>query len=147
MILGILKGDFTKRGPKILTYRDYKKFDILSFRSEILNHRILNFRDYRSVDISVKSLLNKQDPIKRKYVRANDGPFMTKELRKAIMHRSKLKNRYTYNKNEENHKAYKWQRNKGVKLLRNAKSSYFRNLDLQIIANSGERSNRSLQKR
>ena len=44
--------------------------------------------------------------IKRKYVLANDGPFMTKELRKAIMHRSKLKNRYTYNKNEGNHKAY-----------------------------------------
>ena len=107
MILSILKGDFTKRSPKILTYRDYKKFDIPSFRSEILNHRILNFRDYGSVDISVKSLHNKHAPIKRKTVSANDGPFMTKELRKAIMHRSKLKNRYTYNKNEGNHKAYK----------------------------------------
>ena len=98
MILSILKGDFTKRCPKIFTYRDCKKFDIPSFRSEILNHRILNSRDYGSVDISVKSLLNKHAPIKRKYLRANDGPFMTKELRKAIMHRSKLKNRYTYNK-------------------------------------------------
>ena len=79
MILSILKGDFAKRGPKILTYRDYKKFDIPSFRSEILNHRILNFRDYGSVDIFVKSLLNKHAPIKRKFVRAKDGPFMTKE--------------------------------------------------------------------
>ena len=107
MILSILKGYFTKRSPKILTYREYKKFDIPSFRSEILNHRILNFRDYGSVDISVKSLHNKHAPIKRKTVSANDGPFMTKELRKAIMHRSKLKKRYTNNKNEGIHKAYK----------------------------------------
>ena len=35
--------------------------------------------------------------IKRKYVRAKDGPFITQELCKAIMHRSKLKNRITYN--------------------------------------------------
>ena len=97
------QGDFTKRGPKIFTYRDHKKFDIPSFRSEILNHRILNCRDCRSVDISIKSFLNKHVPIKRKYVRANDGPFVTKELRKAIMHRSKRKNRNTNNENEENH--------------------------------------------
>ena len=38
------------------------------------------------------NILNKHVPIKLKYIRANDGPFMNKELRKEIMIRSKLKN-------------------------------------------------------
>ena len=42
MILSILKGDFIKRGPKIIAYRDYKKFDILRFISKILHKQILN---------------------------------------------------------------------------------------------------------
>ena len=136
MILSILKGDFIKRGPKIITYRDYKQFDIPSFRSEISNPQILNCRDYGNIDILVKTLLNKYAPIKRKYVRANDGPFMTKELLKAIMHRSKLKNTYNKNKSDEDHKAYKRQRNRCVKLLRNAKNSYFRNIDLSNLTDN-----------
>ena len=39
--------------------------------------------------------LDKHVPIKKKIVRGNEAPFMTKELSKAIMSRSKLKNRYT----------------------------------------------------
>ena len=35
--------------------------------------------------------------MKKKIVRGNEAPFMTKELSKAIMNRSKLKNRYIYN--------------------------------------------------
>ena len=34
---------------------------------------------------------DKEAPFKKKYLRANDGPFMTRELRKAIMKRSRLK--------------------------------------------------------
>ena len=34
--------------------------------------------------------------MKKKIVRGNEAPFMTKELSKAIMNRSKLKNRYIY---------------------------------------------------
>ena len=40
------------------------------------------------------NLLNGYAPIKCKYLRANDGPFMNKELRKAVMFRSRLKNNY-----------------------------------------------------
>ena len=38
--------------------------------------------------------LNKHAPLKRKYVRANEAPFMTKELHKAIMKRSKLRKKF-----------------------------------------------------
>ena len=35
------------------------------------------------------------DPIKKKTVRGNEAPSMTKELNKVIMNKSKLHNRYT----------------------------------------------------
>ena len=37
----------------------------------------------------VMSIFNKHVPIKLKYIRANDSPFMNRELRKAMMVRSK----------------------------------------------------------
>ena len=35
MIVTILKGGFVKRGPKIIIYRDYKKFDVNTFRDDL----------------------------------------------------------------------------------------------------------------
>ena len=39
----------------------------------------------------------------------NDGPFMTKALRKENMHRTKLRNKYNDDRSEENVKAFKKQ--------------------------------------
>ena len=39
-----------------------------------------------------RMVLDKHAPIKKKIVRYNEAPFMTKKLSKAIMNRSKLKN-------------------------------------------------------
>ena len=39
------------------------------------------------------AVLNEHAPVKQKYVRANDGPFMTKALLKENMHRTELRNR------------------------------------------------------
>ena len=36
-------------------------------------------------------VLHKHAPLKVKKVRGNQGPFMTKELRKAIMNKSKIR--------------------------------------------------------
>ena len=41
----------------------------------------------------LRMVLYKHAPIKKKLLRGNEAPFMTKELSKAIMNRSKLKNR------------------------------------------------------
>ena len=44
-------------------------------------------------------IFNKHAPIKRKYIRANEAPFMTKDLHKAIMKRSKLRNKFLKSRN------------------------------------------------
>ncbi len=137
MIATVLKGGFVKRGPKIINYRDYRKFDIHSFREDlqdgILRESQQPLTSYDTLDAIVLSVLNKHAPMKKKSVRANDGPFMTKALRKAIMKRSCLRNRFNKNRTDDNKKAFKKQRNLCVRLLREAKRDYYANSDLKSL--------------
>ena len=84
----------------------------------------------------IETVLNEHAPIKKKYVRANDGPFMTKALRKAIYTRTNLRNRYNKNKSQENWNAFKKQRNRCVKMLRQAKIDYYKTLDIKYLVDN-----------
>ena len=37
MIATVLKGRYLKRGPKIVTYRDYSRFSSIDFRNHLLH--------------------------------------------------------------------------------------------------------------
>ena len=70
---------------------------------------------------------------KTKMIRFNNNGCMTKELRKEIMERSKLRNRFNRNKNHENLCNFKFQRNYCVNLLRKTKKQYYENLSVKYI--------------
>ena len=137
MIATVVKGGFIKRSPKIINYRDYRKFDIDSFRKDLKDRLIRQSQQalisYDIFDAIVLSVLNKHAPVKQKSVRANEGPFMTKALRKAIMNRTHLRNRYNKDRTDENKTAFKKQRNLCVKHLREAKRGYYKNIDLKSL--------------
>ncbi len=38
MIVSMLKGGFSKRGPKIIAYRDYSAYCAVDFRSDLMGH-------------------------------------------------------------------------------------------------------------
>ena len=61
---------------------------------------------------------------------------MTKEVRKTIMIRSKLRNKFLNDKNEQSRSDYRKQRNIRVALVRRAKQQYFSSLDLSLIADN-----------
>ena len=63
-------------------------------------------------------------------IRFNNNVFITKELRKEIMKRSKLRNKFNGNRNHENWCNFKFQRNYYVNLLRKAKKQYYGNLSV-----------------
>ena len=133
MIVTVLKGGYVKRGPKIITYRDYSRFSAVDFRahlSNVLSQELVGNGDYGAFEAVVMGVLNEHAPVKKKSIRANDAPFMTKVLRKENMHRTKLRNKYNDDRTEENLKAFKKQRNKCVELLRNSKFDYYRNIGL-----------------
>ena len=59
---------------------------------------------------------------------------MPKTLRKAIIHRSKLKNVYNKKRTDVNWASYKKQRNFCVTLLRRTKKEYFQNLNVKDLS-------------
>ena len=59
--------------------------------------------------IVFRNLLNIQATLKKKILRRNNSPSMTKALRKAIMIRSRLKKRLDKTRSDENWPLYKTQ--------------------------------------
>ena len=101
------------------------------------------YRSYRSFNIEIfkKTLSDKlcrleSNSLKSKFVRHNNNPLMTKELRKAIMKRSQLKNRYNKNRNYESWYLYNKQRNFCASLPRKTKRYCFKNVKIQDITDN-----------
>ena len=119
MIVTIMKTTIPKNKPKIIQYRDYKKIVENNFRIELKdklqNQEINNYAKFEEIFLEV---LNKHAPPKKKVVRANHKPFMTKQLRKAIMKRSELENKYYRDKSVVSSRAYKRQKNYTNKLIK-----------------------------
>ena len=77
--------------------------------------------------------LNSFAPIKKKYAQGNQMPFITKNVSKEKMTRSRLRNKHLKHKTEENRLLYTQQRNKCVSLLRKTKINYYGNLNEKDI--------------
>ena len=73
-------------------------------------------------------ILDKHAPIKHNIVRGLNANFMKKELQKAIMKRSRLKNKFNCCKSNANWEEFIKQRNLCTKIKRKAKISHFENL-------------------
>ena len=92
MIVSMLIGGFSKRGPRIVTYRDCSAYRTVDFRSNLMANIwfvSLDHGNYEAFDGMITDVLLQHAPIKKKYLRATDGPSMTKELRKEMMHRKR----------------------------------------------------------
>ena len=92
----------------------------------ITNAPLLKFND------TVLSVLDKHAPKRMKHVRSNNCNFMTKELRKVIMNRSKLRNQFLKTRNEESKRRFNRQRNFCVSLLLKTKRRFFGKLDHRV---------------
>ena len=66
--------------------------------------------DYQEFDKTFIEFLNKHSLVKKKLVRANQAPYMTKTLRKAIMRSSELETKYLKQKTNDTLRAYKKQK-------------------------------------
>ena len=122
----MLKIKFTKLPAKKISYRKYSNFIEGQFLLE-LRHRInTNFiSTYAEFETLFTEILNKHAPLKTKFLRANNRPHITKDLRKAIMKRSRLKNKANKTGNPEDMANYRAQRNLVVNMNRRAKKSLF----------------------
>ena len=81
-------------------------------------------------------MLNQHAPQKVKYVRGNQMPFMTKQLSKEIMKRSRLHKNFLRKRTEENKILYNRQGNYCVSLLRKYKRGYYKNLNIRNVTDN-----------
>ena len=91
---------------------------------------------YKDFLTSCKKILEIYAPLKKKYVRGNQAPFMNKDLSKAIMVRTRLRNIFLKNGTEENKINYNKQRNLCVSLLRKSKRDYCQNLNVNSVCDN-----------
>ena len=139
LTISVLKTYFKKKPPVRLNYRKYSTFNETSFRHDLLENLqnlpkdLLNYDTFHDIFLTT---LDKHAPIKQKFVRGNNAPFMNKTLSKAFMTRTRLKNKYNSNPSLYNRKKYTAYRNYCVKLLRKEKREYYNNLDLKLIGNN-----------
>ena len=116
---------------KKVLYRSYRSYlgDMISD----LNNIDGCFDEFHN---GFQNILNLHDPLKSKTMRGNNQPIFTKELRKAIMKRSWLCNKYLENNTNFNKREYAIQRNLCIKLLRIMKRKYYADLNINQIKDS-----------
>ena len=114
---GIFRGPLRKK-----VFMSYKNFDLEHFNIALISDlEKLNDSAYNKFETAFCSVLNKRAPIKVKMLRHNSNSFMTKNLRKGNMRRSKFKNRFNKYRTYENWCNYKTQQNYCVSLLMKTK--------------------------
>ena len=125
--------------PNIIRYRDYKNFSLIQFRNELfsnlnnMNEKDSNYERFESIFVE---LINQHAPMKRKYVRANNAPFMNKLLLKAAMTRTRLRNRFLKHPSEINRKNYKKYCNFCVRLFKKEKKMFYNKLNTRDITDN-----------
>ena len=81
LIYSMLKTTYEKLPPKVIKYRQWKHFDKDSFKLELSRslqvNNYLNDSDYKSFEKSFGDTLQKHAPLKTKFLRGNNQPYMT----------------------------------------------------------------------
>ena len=138
MPLTVLKCNYVKCKPKVLACRCFKNFDKVVFRHDLANalNDGVNNITYHAFEDTYLRILNNHAPLKQKYIRGNDQPFMNKTMRKAIMIRTKLRNIYLRNPTVENGMMFRKQRNYCVKLLKQTKINYYEHININLVTDN-----------
>ena len=111
MTLTVMRKCFKKLQPRIINYRSYNNNSNEKFKSCLLNE--LTKEDFANNDKGfekfcniIMKVLNKHAPRKKKIVRGNKIPLMTKNLSKEMMKRSRLRNRFLKDESRKQNAMY-----------------------------------------
>ena len=140
MVVTVMKTTFPKVKPKQIFYRDYKRFNDSMFKDDLkmhlnanIKHIYTNFGAFQELFLRI---LDKHAPFKMKYVRANEVPYMTKMLRKAIMTRSRLEHKYQKTKSSLDKERFNKHKNFCNRLYKRERKNYYESLNLSHITDN-----------
>ena len=127
-----MRSYYKKLPPKNVLYRSVKRFEKTTFLRD-LNSRLIQGELHKNCQEPYNKLmqifsevLDNHAPVKQKVVSGNQAPFMTKDLSKAIMMKSKAKNQYVKWPSRENYLAFKRAENNCTSRNKKAKEDYFK---------------------
>ena len=92
-------------------------------------------KDLKHFKETCLSVVNTIAPLKSRFIRANQAPFINKEIQRGVMVKSKLRKKFLKSRSESDKKAFNKQRNKCVSLLRKTKKAYYSNLNVKGVVN------------
>ena len=112
MVASVFKTNFEKQKSMIVTYCACKRFDNKKFRESLTTC----FSTGKNISCDafenlVLQTLGKKAPLKQKHIRGNQPLFMNKDIHKAIMTRTRLRNSFLKEPTQMNRLAYKKQSN------------------------------------
>ena len=93
LIYSILKETLEKGKSKKVTYRSYKYFQWETLEKVLINSLRNYNQEHENYEQNFVEVLNTHAPQKVKILRGNHKPHYNKNLRKAIVKRSRLKNK------------------------------------------------------
>ena len=136
-----MKVFYKKQKTNIVTYRNYKHFSNEAFMFDVKNSIIQmtserNNLEFDRFKTALDKAIQRHAPIKKRYVRANQAPFINKKINKEIMKRSRLRNKFLNTKSDIDRKAYNKQRNLCVSLIRKDKKNFFSNINTSDITDN-----------
>ena len=138
LVLSVIKTSFPKAKPKKNFYRDFKYFEENIFQDDLkrclyaITDTSVNFGKFQ-VFLNVLAI---HAPIKQKYIRANEVPYMTKNLRKPIMTRSRLENKYLKTNSLVDKNLFKKHTNYCNRLYKSERKKFYNSIKLNSITDN-----------
>ena len=122
MTIFVLKMHFRKLPPIIGILKNLTMIALLNSLQYALNKKRIDYSKYPDKFYEIcHTVLNTHAPEKKKYIRGNNKPFMTKTFSKVNMQRTRFRNKILKNPTDQNKLIYNKQRNLWVSLLRKEK--------------------------
>ena len=129
LVCTFFKCNFQRIPHKNVLYRTYNKFNPENFLKYVRNLPFDNLDRFSNPLVGLttlfKSVIDRHAPLKTKMIRGNQVPYMTKELSKSIMQRSRLRNKYNKWKSRENYVALQQAKKHCKFLSKKARKEYF----------------------
>ena len=142
LVVSYFRTHFARLPPKKFEYRNYRKFDSKSFLCE-LDQELPKGEMYKDHNDKFSAFtdvfryeLDKHAPLKTKTIRGNHVPFMIKNIRKAIMNRSRLRSKYLKWSSRENFLEYKKAKTICNSLNKSTKKAYFVDISRKGFVNN-----------
>ena len=137
MIVTVMKTTYPKVDPIVKYYRNFSKCNVRDFEQDLKGKLEAEQEGtYESFQTVFLNTLNSHAPQNKKVVRANQKPYVTKDMRKAIMLRSQLENKFFREGTEIYWNALKKQRNYCNRLYKRERKQFYSNLNLKNITDN-----------